>query len=129
MSNHERRRWPVAMEQMPFLSWARVYRHAIKRLKRRDRIRLMLLRLGAHVILWSSFYFILRPASTAGIRIGGIILAGVSAGGWFWLERRILTNSARAAHVEDSVCPDCGYNLTGNVSGVCPECGAAIDGM
>lgn len=23
-------------------------------------------------------------------------------------------------------CGNCGYNLTGNVSGVCPECGAAI---
>lgn len=23
-------------------------------------------------------------------------------------------------------CPQCGYNLTGNTSGVCPECGAAI---
>jgi hypothetical protein len=22
-------------------------------------------------------------------------------------------------------CPQCGYDLTGNVSGVCPECGAA----
>jgi rubrerythrin len=21
-------------------------------------------------------------------------------------------------------CPGCGYNLTGNLSGVCPECGA-----
>ena len=24
-------------------------------------------------------------------------------------------------------CQSCGYNLTGNVSGVCPECGAAVD--
>ena len=23
-------------------------------------------------------------------------------------------------------CPQCGYNLTGNVSGVCPECGEAV---
>jgi hypothetical protein len=23
-------------------------------------------------------------------------------------------------------CPSCGYNLTGNVSGVCPECGTPI---
>ncbi|MDM8005534.1 MAG: hypothetical protein QUV05_05210 [Phycisphaerae bacterium] len=26
-------------------------------------------------------------------------------------------------------CPKCGYNLTGNVSGVCPECGEAISDM
>jgi hypothetical protein len=25
-----------------------------------------------------------------------------------------------------SRCPSCGYNLTGNVSGVCPECGTPI---
>ncbi|GJM24129.1 MAG: hypothetical protein DHS20C16_05440 [Phycisphaerae bacterium] len=25
-------------------------------------------------------------------------------------------------------CVNCGYNLTGNVSGVCPECGATIEG-
>jgi hypothetical protein len=24
------------------------------------------------------------------------------------------------------LCAHCGYNLTGNVSGVCPECGGAI---
>lgn len=24
-------------------------------------------------------------------------------------------------------CTNCGYDLTGNVSGVCPECGAAFD--
>jgi predicted amidophosphoribosyltransferase len=23
-------------------------------------------------------------------------------------------------------CPKCGYNLTGNVSGICPECGTPI---
>ena len=26
----------------------------------------------------------------------------------------------------EGLCPRCGYNLTGNVSGVCPECGAAV---
>jgi hypothetical protein len=29
--------------------------------------------------------------------------------------------------VEDGACPKCGYDLTGNLSGVCPECGRAID--
>ena len=24
------------------------------------------------------------------------------------------------------ICRDCGYNLTGNVSGVCPECGTQL---
>jgi hypothetical protein len=28
--------------------------------------------------------------------------------------------------VQPGVCRKCGYNLTGNVSGVCPECGTVI---
>ena len=28
--------------------------------------------------------------------------------------------------VKDNKCPACGYNLTGNTSGVCPECGTAV---
>jgi hypothetical protein len=33
--------------------------------------------------------------------------------------------AARAARrARDNRCPSCGYDLTGNVSGVCPECGA-----
>jgi hypothetical protein len=35
----------------------------------------------------------------------------------WWRERRL----RRAG-----VCLECGYNLTGNVSGICPECGTAI---
>lgn len=29
-------------------------------------------------------------------------------------------------HYEAGHCPDCGYNLTGNKSGICPECGREI---
>ena len=36
-----------------------------------------------------------------------------------WLARR---HKARR-HMGRGHCPTCGYNLTGNVSGVCPECG------
>ena len=28
--------------------------------------------------------------------------------------------------VKTGHCPDCGYNLTGNESGICPECAAAV---
>ena len=28
---------------------------------------------------------------------------------------------------ERGLCQDCGYNLTGNVSGVCPECGEKVE--
>ena len=30
-------------------------------------------------------------------------------------------------HLEQNVCTNCGYNLTGNVSGVCPECSQKIE--
>ncbi len=35
----------------------------------------------------------------------------------FWLDRR---------RIPPGHCQKCGYNLTGNVSGVCPECGGRI---
>ncbi|UCE61530.1 MAG: hypothetical protein JSU63_07225 [Phycisphaerales bacterium] len=28
---------------------------------------------------------------------------------------------------DSSSCRNCGYNLTGNISGICPECGRAIE--
>jgi hypothetical protein len=37
-----------------------------------------------------------------------------------WSERAILDSFARA------FCRNCGYNLTGNVSGRCPECGTPV---
>jgi len=39
-------------------------------------------------------------------------------GVWLWRTSR----SSRPGH-----CGNCGYNLTGNVSGRCPECGAATE--
>jgi hypothetical protein len=32
----------------------------------------------------------------------------------------------RRSHRADACCVSCGYNLTGNTSGVCPECGTAV---
>lgn len=37
-----------------------------------------------------------------------------------WSERSL------AAAFQQAFCHVCGYNLTGNVSGVCPECGSAV---
>jgi hypothetical protein len=38
---------------------------------------------------------------------------------------RFLTGTARKRRrLARGLCPACGYDLTGNVSGVCPECGA-----
>jgi hypothetical protein len=45
-----------------------------------------------------------------------LVLAGVTAIVWSRHRRRI-----RPGH-----CQKCGYNLTGNVSGLCPECGKKI---
>jgi hypothetical protein len=33
----------------------------------------------------------------------------------------------RDRRIPSGHCEQCGYNLTGNVSGICPECGTAID--
>ena len=32
----------------------------------------------------------------------------------------------RRKNLEDQHCSNCGYNLTGNTSGVCPECGTPV---
>ncbi len=46
-----------------------------------------------------------------------LLLFGVPAAVLWWRDRRRIP----AGH-----CRQCGYNLTGNVSGVCPECGVPI---
>ena len=33
----------------------------------------------------------------------------------------------RAQRLDGGHCQSCGYDLTGNVSGVCPECGVRIE--
>jgi hypothetical protein len=38
-----------------------------------------------------------------------------------WLRKRM-----SRLRLKDGMCPSCGYDLTGNVSGVCPECGKLI---
>ncbi len=46
-----------------------------------------------------------------------VAAAGVAA----WILWRL-----RRERLPVGLCPGCGYDLTGNVSGVCPECGAAV---
>ena len=43
-----------------------------------------------------------------------------------WAMRFFETGFTRFAGEERGTRRTCGYNLTGNVSGVCPECGEAI---
>lgn len=44
------------------------------------------------------------------------VLVGVPTGLLWWRDLR----------VPPGHCPNCGYDLTGNVSGVCPECGTPV---
>jgi hypothetical protein len=44
-------------------------------------------------------------------------LAGSTVSYWWW---RLSTRQLRQ---RDGICASCGYNLTGNTSGICPECG------
>jgi hypothetical protein len=66
----------------------------------------------------------LEPGRNNTTRMSFLLLAGVpltavaawTLKGWFAQRRKPLSG----------VCRKCGYNLTGNVSGVCPECGEAV---
>jgi hypothetical protein len=49
-----------------------------------------------------------------------IIFLGTPA---LWLRR----HRQERRQIADGCCRSCGYNLTGNVSGVCPECGKPIE--
>jgi hypothetical protein len=54
--------------------------------------------------------------------VSGGLVSGVAAGTMLaWRRRRLRWRLAGR-------CDCCGYNLTGNVSGVCPECGVAVKG-
>ncbi len=46
-----------------------------------------------------------------------LLLAGLPTA-WLWM---------RGRRPPPGYCMECGYNLTGNVSGVCPECGTEIE--
>jgi hypothetical protein len=50
---------------------------------------------------------------------GGFAVAGVK----FVLAARAALPAERRRR---GLCPSCGYDLTGNASGVCPECGRAL---
>ena len=43
---------------------------------------------------------------------------------WAWVYARLLNSLMRK--LPTPFCPECGYDLTGNTSGICPECGQPI---
>jgi hypothetical protein len=53
----------------------------------------------------------------------GLLLAVVSAIGTHIAVTKALPSIRKEVR---GMCVKCGYNLTGNVSGVCPECGTAV---
>ncbi len=64
-------------------------------------------------------------AVIAGLAVGVLVLPFALFATWIdrfamWIDRE----NYRRHH---GLCVACGYNLTGNVSGVCPECGAAVE--
>ena len=44
---------------------------------------------------------------------------------WWWSRQTDRRLSRRRKRLARGLCPGCGYDLTGNLSGVCPECGEA----
>ena len=45
------------------------------------------------------------------------------------LVKALLTRASErtcSARMKEGCCPTCGYNLTGNASGICPECGEQV---
>jgi hypothetical protein len=65
----------------------------------------------------------LGVAVAAGIAAWGVLLGGR----YVLLALRWLPRYERWDRATHGRCARCGYDLTGNASGVCPECGAAIE--
>ena len=70
----------------------------------------------------------------SGYSIGSVTTAWAMAAyvgvpGLLYVARNVVPRK-RARRLERGLCADCGYDLTGNVSGVCPECGGVVvDGV
>jgi hypothetical protein len=64
---------------------------------------------------FSTVFVVLAAASV----LESIYIAVYFRRPWPWRWRR--------QHPRIGFCPNCDYNLTGNVSGVCPECGTTMD--
>lgn len=79
------------------------------------------------LVVWFASSWVQDVCSRAGPRF-----APTSVPVWFWglwgatsvaLVAALLAPRRR---IRDGHCCKCGYDLTGNVSGMCPECGSAI---
>jgi len=73
------------------------------------------------VLLLYAFRWVRKDETVAALYLGLPPLAALVVKivqGW--------VNQARGKDDDSIECENCGYNLTGNVSGVCPECGTKI---
>ena len=63
--------------------------------------------------------------SAVALSVGDRLRRPITTREWAWLETLTLGEMVDALlpHARRA-CPDCDYDLTGNVTGVCPECGA-----
>ncbi len=77
----------------------------------------------------------MRGADMSGLMdlLGMVILfcTAAVAAGWLLSEglRIIVRQIEEAYRIAHGHCQQCGYNLTGNTSGVCPECGTPAPGQ
>lgn len=60
--------------------------------------------------------------------IGSLIIGGAALG-FLWLALSFRRQATRLRErLRNGHCVSCGYDLTGNISGVCPECGEPVHG-
>ena len=74
--------------------------------------------------LFLSFGSVVRPDEGWVVSVPTWLVASICAlmPGSLLIQRRV------ARRIHENHCKICGYNLTGNTSGVCPECGSEIEG-
>lgn len=72
--------------------------------------------------------FVGRNTLLLWLPIAGGVLSPVLGFGALWLMRRTVQRSLRKQLADRGVpcCLQCGYDLTGNTSGICPECGQTV---
>ncbi len=93
----------------------------------RTRVAAFLVMIGATglFVLWDKLV-VSVPSSWSLYLMLMLYLMGIGTAIWFTrrgIRRRLRAQLARKGI---PVCVPCGYNLTGNESGVCPECGTAM---
>jgi hypothetical protein len=68
-----------------------------------------------HFMIWTPTYYSDPGLFSVGLPLWmPFLLIATPAAFLWWTDRR---------RIPPGHCQNCGYNLTGNVSGICPECG------